>query len=117
VGVIAFCPLQQGLLTDKYLDGVPEDSRAANEHGFLKREAIGEAEIAKVKKLNEIAKKRGQTLAQMALSWVLREDSVTSALIGASRPQQIVENVAAAQNTNFSEDEISQIEDTLKAQA
>ena len=115
VGVIAFCPLQQGLLTDKYLNGVPDDSRAANEHGFLKRDAIGQSEIAKVQKLNEIAKGRGQTLAQMALSWVLRDESVTSALIGASRPSQIIENVAASQKLEFGEEENRKIEDALKA--
>jgi L-glyceraldehyde 3-phosphate reductase len=114
VGVIVYCPLQQGLLTDKYLNGVPNDSRAANEHGFLKREAVTPETVSKVQALNEVAGARGQTLAQMALSWVLREDSVTSALIGASRPQQIVENVAAAQKVEWSEDELQKIEDALK---
>ena len=115
VGVIAFCPLQQGLLTDKYLNGVPGDSRAASEHGFLKREMVTEGTVSVVQALNALAKERGQTLAQMALSWVLRDDSVTSALIGASRPQQIVENVAAAQKVEFSDDELQQIEDALKS--
>jgi L-glyceraldehyde 3-phosphate reductase len=114
VGVIAFCPLQQGLLTDKYLSGVPDDSRAASEHGFLKREMVTTETVSRVQALNAIAEERGQTLAQMALSWVLRNDNVTSALIGASRPSQIVENVAAAQKLEFSDDELQKIEDALQ---
>lgn len=113
VGVIAFCPLQQGLLTNKYLHGIPGDSRAASQHGFLKKETIQPEVVAKVQALNEVAQERGQSLAQMALSWVLRDDSVTTALIGASRPQQIVENVVAANQTDFSDEEIQKIEDAL----
>src|SRR5690606_2861652 len=109
-GAIAFRPLQPGLLTDKYLSGVPVESRAASEHGFLKREMVTEGTVSKVQALNAIAKERGQTLAQMALSWVLRNDNVTSALIGASRPSQIVENVAAAQKLEFGDDELQKIE-------
>jgi L-glyceraldehyde 3-phosphate reductase len=114
VGIIAFCPLQQGLLTNKYLNGIPEDSRVAAPSGFLKAEAIKPEVIEKVKALGEVASERGQTLAQMALSWVLRDEAVTSALIGASRPQQISENLAAANNTQFSDDEITRIEEILK---
>jgi L-glyceraldehyde 3-phosphate reductase len=114
VGVIAFCPLQQGLLTDKYLGGdVPDDSRAASEAGFLSRDAVNAKTIDKVRALNEIAKKRKQTLAQMSLSWVLHDSAVTSALIGASRPEQIKQNLAAAQNTTFSEQEIARIDEVL----
>jgi len=114
MGVIAFCPLAQGLLTNKYLNGVPEDSRAKSTGGFLKAENIQAADIEKARALNEIAKERGQTLAQMSLSWVLRDPAVTSALIGASRPHQITENLAAANNTSFSDDEMIQVEEILK---
>jgi L-glyceraldehyde 3-phosphate reductase len=114
IGVIAFCPLQQGLLTNKYLHGVPQDSRAAAPAGFLKPDAIKPEVIEKVRALDEVASERGQTLAQMALSWVLRDEAVTSALIGASRPQQISENLAAANNTMFSHDESLRIEEILK---
>lgn len=110
LGTIVFCPLQQGVLTDKYLKGIPDDSRAASKDGFLKRDAITEEIVAKVQKLNELAKGRGQSLAQMALSWVLRDDNVTTALIGASRPEQIVENVAAVERTTFSDQELEAIE-------
>jgi L-glyceraldehyde 3-phosphate reductase len=113
MGVIVFCPLQQGLLTDKYLHGVPEDSRAATPSGFLKREAIKPEVVEKVTALNQVARERGQSLAQMALSWVLRDEAVTSALIGASRPGQIVENLAAANNTEFSSDELERVETIL----
>ncbi len=113
VGIIAFCPLQQGLLTNKYLHGIPNDSRAASQHGFLQRESVGSDTIARVQALNEVAKERGQSLAQMALSWVLRDDGVTSALIGASRPEQIIENVSAVNKTVFSSDEVQKIEDIL----
>ena len=113
MGIIAFCPLQQGLLTNKYLDGVPEDSRAASKAGFLKRDDITPETIRKVQSLNEIARERGQSLAQMSLSWVLRDEGVTSALIGASRPEQIAENVMAARNTSFSEGELKKIDEIV----
>ncbi len=115
VGVIAFCPLQQGLLTNKYLDGVPNDSRAATPEGALSREQAESSDIDKARQLNQIAQNRGQSLAQMALSWVLRDQAVTSALIGASRPEQIVENLAAANNTKFGDDEITKIDGILKS--
>lgn len=114
VGSIAFCPLEQGLLTTKYLNGIPEDSRAAKLTGYLQKDAITPEVIEKVKKLNEIAKERGQTLAQMALAWVLREGKVTSALIGASRASQIVENVKALDNLSFTEEELAEIDRILK---
>ncbi|MBS4204414.1 L-glyceraldehyde 3-phosphate reductase [Lederbergia citrea] len=114
VGSIAFCPLQQGLLTNKYLGGVPEDSRAANPTSFLKKDQITEDVIQKVRQLNDIAAERGQSLAQMSLAWVLRGGRLTSALIGASRVSQIEDNVAALNNLEFSEEELAMIDDILK---
>lgn len=111
VGSIAFCPLAQGILTNKYLNGIPADSRAANASPFLKEDTV-EQSIAKVQKLNKIADERGQSMAQMALSWVLR--NVTSALIGASRASQIEENVKALDRLSFSPDELDAIETVLK---
>ncbi len=113
VGVIVFCPLAQGVLTDKYLGGIPEDSRAAKAGGFLKPEHITDQKLAKVRRLNQIASDRGQALAQMALAWVLRDERVTSALIGASRVGQIEENVAAFDAPPFTEDELAAIEQIL----
>ena len=115
IGCIVFCPLAQGLLTDKYLNSVPEDSRAANPHGFLKRDHITEAKLAKVAALNSLAKQRGQTLAQLALAWVLRRTTVTSALVGASRVGQIDGCVGALKNTDLSREEIDAIEKILNA--
>jgi L-glyceraldehyde 3-phosphate reductase len=115
VGCIAFCPLSQGLLTTRYLDGIPEDSRAAKPHGYLKKEQVTQEVINRVRKLNEIAAGRGQTLSQMALAWVLRHPTMTSALIGASRVGQIEENVNAIKNLNFTEEELRVIEGVLKA--
>jgi L-glyceraldehyde 3-phosphate reductase len=114
LGVIAFCPLDQGQLTNKYLSGIPEDSRAKSTGGFLRPEQIKEATLAKVRKLNDVAQQRGQSLAQMALAWVLRSPAVTSALIGASRPKQITENVAALNAPAFSAEELARIETILK---
>jgi L-glyceraldehyde 3-phosphate reductase len=113
VGSIAFSPLAQGMLTSRYLDGIPSDSRAAKPVGFLKSEHITEEKISKVRKLNEIAQNRNQTLAQMALAWVLRDNKVTSVLIGASRPSQITENVATLQNLDFTREELDKIEQIL----
>jgi L-glyceraldehyde 3-phosphate reductase len=113
LGVIAFCPLQQGLLTHKYLDGIPDDSRAASEHGFLKREGITPELVAKLRRLNDLAKERGQSLAQMALAWVLRPGAATTALIGASRPEQIEENVRAVSSAPFTDEELKHIEENL----
>ncbi len=113
IGCIVFSPLAQGLLTSKYLKGVPEDSRAANPHGALKEGAITEEKVAKVRRLNELAQERGQTMAQLALAWVLRHPEVTSALIGASRVAQIEDAVGTLQKLTLSDDEQQQIENIL----
>lgn len=110
MGCIAFCPLAQGLLTDRYLKAIPEDSRAAKPHGFLNKEEVTKAVVAKMVKLHSIAKKRGQTLAQMALAWVLRNERMTSALIGASKVEQIEQNVGALKNLEFTEKELHAID-------
>jgi L-glyceraldehyde 3-phosphate reductase len=115
VGSIAFSPLAQGMLTNKYLTGIPADSRAAKSTGFLKEEHVTPDVINRVQKLNEIAAERGQSLSQMALSWVLRGEKVTSVLIGASKVSQIEENVKALNNLDFSEEELARIEDVLKS--
>lgn len=112
IGCIPFSPLAQGLLTDKYLNGIPEGSRAAKSWGFLKPEMVGPA-IEKVKKLNEIAQQRDQTLAQMALVWLLKDSRVTSVLIGASSVAQLEDNVAALKNMKFSDKELKTIESIL----
>ncbi|SFA65397.1 L-glyceraldehyde 3-phosphate reductase [Metapseudomonas otitidis] len=110
-GVIAFTPLAQGLLTDKYLAGVPADARVNRPGGAsLRPEHLAEANIARARALAEIARRRGQSLAQLALAWTLRDARVTSALIGASRPEQIVENVAALDNLAFSAEELAEID-------
>ncbi len=109
-GIIAFCPLAQGLLTDKYLNGIPEESRIRKDGRFLKESALTMERLDKIRALNEIAKERGQSLAQMALSWVLRDGEVTSVLAGASRPEQILDNVKIVGHTNFTADELSMIE-------
>ncbi len=113
VGGIVFCPLAQGLLTDKYLQGVPDDSRAAKSHGFLQRDTITPDKLAKVQALIELAKARGQSLAQLALAWVLRQPAVTSALIGASRVGQVEDCVDALKNLDFAGDELGKIESIL----
>jgi L-glyceraldehyde 3-phosphate reductase len=115
MGCIPFSPLAQGLLTNKYLGGIPEDSRAAKPHGFLKPDRITDERLSQVRQLNELAQQREQTLAQMALAWVLRHEVVTSALIGASRPSQIEDSVGALANLAFSSEELSQIEAILAA--
>lgn len=115
VGSIVFSPLEQGLLTNKYLQGIPADSRASNPSSpFLKDKDITEEKLAKVRELNEIAKERGQTLAQMALAWVLRGGKVTSALVGASRVSQIEDNVKTLENMEFSSEELQRIEEILQ---
>jgi L-glyceraldehyde 3-phosphate reductase len=113
IGCIAFSPLAQGLLTERYLDGIPEDSRAAKPHGFLKPSHLTEDKLAKVRQLNEVAQSRGQSLAQMALAWVLRHPGVTSALIGASRPGQIEDAVGALDRREFDAAELQAIERIL----
>ena len=113
IGIITFCPLAQGLLTDRYLNGIPEDSRIRTDGRFLKENAINEETISKVRALNEIAKNRGQSLAQMALAWILRDGDITSVLIGASRPSQIIDNVGMLKNLEFSADERAAIDKIL----
>ncbi|WP_339740278.1 L-glyceraldehyde 3-phosphate reductase [uncultured Sunxiuqinia sp.] len=113
IGCIPFSPLAQGLLTDKYLDGIPEGSRAAKSWGFLKAEQVGPA-IEKVRRLNEIAVQRGQTLAQMALAWIMKDLRITSVLIGASSVQQLDDNMNMLDYPNFSQDELNRIDGILK---
>ncbi|MEJ2542619.1 MAG: L-glyceraldehyde 3-phosphate reductase [Calditrichaceae bacterium] len=113
IGCIVFSPLAQGMLTSKYLSGIPEDSRAANIHGFLTKAQVTDEVIHKAKKLNELAKKRGQSLAQLAIAWVLRLPEVTSALIGASNPEQITDCVNATNNLKLSDEELKQIDSIL----
>ncbi|HWT74259.1 MAG TPA: aldo/keto reductase [Mobilitalea sp.] len=113
IGIIAFSPLAQGLLTERYLGGIPEDSRVKTDGRFLKESVITADLLGKINALNEIARNRGQSLAQMALSWVLRDGEVTSVLIGASRPQQIIENAAIIHAPAFTADELSVIEKIL----
>ena len=113
IGCIAFSPLAQGLLTDKYLAGIPVDSRASKPHGFLRPEQITEGKLAQVRHLQEVAQARGQTLAQMALAWVLRHAEMTSALIGASRVAQIEDAVGALSNLKFASEELQTIERIL----
>ncbi|WDF52014.1 L-glyceraldehyde 3-phosphate reductase [Paenibacillus sp. KACC 21273] len=114
-GSIAFCPLAQGLLTSKYLNGVPEDSRAAGSSVFLSEDSITPESIRKAQALNEVASERGQSLAQLALAWALRGGKLTSALIGASRVSQIEENVAALNNLDFTQAELDRIDSILQA--
>lgn len=109
-GVIAFSPLEQGLLTDRYLGGIPADSRVHQVGGFLHEDDITDTRMAKVRALNEIAKARGQKLAEMALSWILRDGVVQSVLVGASRPAQILDNIKAVQNTQFTDEELKMID-------
>lgn len=113
IGCIVFSPLAQGLLSDRYLSGIPADSRAAKPHGFLQRDEVTEAVMAKVRRLNDCARPRGQTLAQMALAWVLRRSEITSAVIGASRPKHIEDAVAALANRSFSSGELRTIDQIL----
>jgi L-glyceraldehyde 3-phosphate reductase len=113
MGCIAFSPLAQGLLTDKYLAGIPEGSRASKPHTFLRPADITEEKLDKVSKLNELAQDRGQTLAQMALAWALRHRTMTSVLVGASRVSQIEDNVAALENLQFTQEELARIEKVL----
>ena len=115
IGCIPFSPLAQGLLTNKYLAGIPDDSRAAKAHGALKREQITPEKLSKVQRLNEVAQARGQTLAQLALVWVLRHAEVTTALIGASRVAQIEDAVGALANLTLSPEELQTIEQILAA--
>ncbi len=108
-GIIAFSPLAQGMLTDRYLNGIPADSRIMTDGRFLKQSAVTPERLEQIRKLNEIAKERGQTLAEMALAWVLKDGVVTSVLIGASKPSQILDNIKAINNTAFSAGELEKI--------
>lgn len=114
IGCIAFSPLAQGLLTNKYLGGIPSDSRAAKESGHLKQGQVSAGRLSRVRQLNELAAGRGQTLAQMAIAWVLRHPNMTSALIGASRVSQIEDCAAALDNLAFAQDELRAIESILR---
>jgi L-glyceraldehyde 3-phosphate reductase len=115
VGCIPFSPLAQGLLTDKYLKGIPVDSRAAKTHGALQQDQITAERLVQLNQLNAIAASRGQKLAQMALSWILRDDRITSVLVGASRPEQLADSLECLNNTTFSKTELEQIERILSA--
>jgi len=114
VGCIPFSPLAQGLLTNKYLKGIPEDSRAAKPTGFLQEEAVTPAIVDKIRRLNELAIKRDQTLAQMALAWILRDKRITSVLIGVSKPEQVTDSLQCFRNTWFEKTELDAIEAILK---
>ena len=113
IGCIVFSPLDQGVLTNRYLKGIPSDSRAGKPDTYLSREDISEDKLARVRRLNEVAQKRGQSMAQMALAWVLRQPAVTSALIGASRVSQVEDSVATLNKLDFSPEELNQIEHIL----
>lgn len=113
IGCIAFCPLAQGLLTNRYLDGIPGDSRANKPHSFLKKNDVSDRRMQQVRALNEIAKLRGQSVAQLALAWVLRDARMTSALIGASRVEQVQQNVATLSNLSFYPEELTKIDQIL----
>lgn len=114
-GVIAFSPLAQGMLTDKYIDGIPEDSRIKRDGRFLHASDLTETRMQQIKSLNEIAKRRGQTLAQMALNWILKDETVASVLIGASRPQQILDNLKIVDAPAFTTEELEEIEAVCRA--
>ena len=112
-GIIAFSPLAQGMLTDRYLNGIPEDSRIKTDGRFLKESTLTETRLEQIKKLNQLAVERGQSLAEMALSWILKDGIVTSVLVGASKPSQIIDNIGALRNTKFTEEELKRIDAIL----
>lgn len=114
VGCIAFSPLAQGLLTDRYLKGIPENSRAAKSHGFLQKNDITEEKLQQITALNNLAQEREQTLAQMAIAWLLKDKRVTSVLVGASSVEQLLQNLESINNLDFSQNELQQIEEILK---
>lgn len=113
VGCIPFSPLAQGMLTDKYLKGIPADSRAAKAHGFLKEESITAESLDKIRRLNALAQERGQSLAQMALAWLLKDERITSVLLGVSRPSQLLDSLKCLENTQFGAEELAKIEEVL----
>ena len=108
--MICFSPLSQGMLSNRYLNGIPEDSRVRTDGRFLQESRLGEDVLDKIRALNEIAEGRGQTLAEMALAWLLKEEVITSVLAGASKPSQILDNIKAVENTSFTQDEIEAID-------
>ena len=110
-GIIAFCPLAQGLLTNRYLNGIPSDSRVKTDGRFLKETSVSADKLEQIRRLNSLAEERGQSLAQMALAWILRDGKVTSVLIGASKPEQILDNIGALQNMTFTEAELAKIDE------
>ena len=112
-GIIAFSPLAQGLLSNRYLNGIPSDSRVKTDGRFLVEKAITEEKISMIAKLNEVAKNRGQTLAQTSLAWILKDGEVTSVLFGASKPEQVIENLGAVKNTKFSNEELALIDEIV----
>jgi L-glyceraldehyde 3-phosphate reductase len=113
IGVITFSPLAQGLLSDRYLQGIPKDSRIATDGRFLTEKNLDHETMDKIQRLNKVAKDRGQSLAQMALSWIMRDGDITSVLVGASKSAQILDNLKMMDNMNFSDDEIAEIEKIL----
>ena len=113
IGCIPFSPLEQGILTSKYLDGIPEDSRAAKSTGYLQKDQVTEKKIEQAKQLNAIAEQRGQTLAQMAVAWLLKDERITSVLVGVSSKKQLLDNLGALENKAFSEGELNIIESIL----
>mgnify|MGYP000792880845 CR=1 FL=1 len=113
-GIIAFSPLAQGMLTNRYLNGIPADSRIAKDGRFLHESSLTPERLSQIKALNELAGQRGQTLAEMALSWILKDDHVTSVLIGASKPEQILDNIGIIGHTSFSKEELDKIDAIVK---
>ncbi|MGN1267150.1 MAG: L-glyceraldehyde 3-phosphate reductase [Dorea sp.] len=113
-GIIAFSPLAQGMLTDRYLNGIPQDSRIHTDGRFLKENALSEKRLMQIRALNELAGERGQSLAEMALAWILRDGIVTSVLAGASKPEQILKNIKATENTSFTDEELKKIDEITK---
>lgn len=110
-GIVCFSPLDQGLLTNRYLNGIPEDSRIKTDGRFLKESALTPAKLQQIRDLNDLALSRGQTLAEMALAWDLKDNDITSVIIGASKPSQVLDNVKALKNTKFSSEELKRIDD------
>lgn len=115
-GIVCFSPLDQGLLTNRYLNGIPEDSRIRTNGRFLKESALTPAKLQQIRDLNDLALSRGQTLAEMALAWDLKDDNITSVIIGASKPSQVLDNVKALKNTKFSSEELKRIDDICNRQ-